>query len=421
MFDRSVEATRLAVEDSLIARGNVSAVYTEIDPETGDHVIVVGVESADIEAFRVAAEGSDLIPSEVKEIGDDGKETGRHVRVKVVETGVITIQDDGVADLVSSNISSGRVRHRPAHGGDSLGHHRITAGTLGGLAYAGNRAYLLSNWHVLVNGGRVGDNILQPGPADGGRDPRDHIAELAKWVPVRQGRVDAAIASPLSASWVNPTVHDIGVPVGMATAKVGMSAEKSGRTTGHTFGRVTSTSATVTVSGYPGGPIRFSNQIMLSPMSQGGDSGSFVFERGTRRAFGLLFAGSSRVTIANHMSMVLELLSQAVTLRGETGPVELDALEGLSLVTEGDPKAEEAMEATREVCLAHAARSTELYTPTMPFSGAAFGSSGPRRGYASSAVEMPMESPSMVFGDTARLRAARIAAKGLRAVARLVP
>lgn len=55
-----------------------------------------------------------------------------------------------------------RFRIRKAPGGVSVGHYKITAGTLGCLATRGRRLLILSNNHVLANSNnaRTGDPIL---------------------------------------------------------------------------------------------------------------------------------------------------------------------------------------------------------------------------------------------------------------------
>src|SRR2546428_7451149 len=77
---------------------------------------------------------------------------------------------------------------RPAPGGVSVGHVRITAGTLGGVVRVGGRRGVLSNNHVLANFGaaRIGGPILQPRPAGSGA--RAHsIATLERVVGIRVG------------------------------------------------------------------------------------------------------------------------------------------------------------------------------------------------------------------------------------------
>ena len=62
-------------------------------------------------------------------------------------------------------------RWRPAPGGVSIGHYKITAGTFGGIVRDRNTGerLILSNNHVLANSNNAsaGDVILQPGAIDG--------------------------------------------------------------------------------------------------------------------------------------------------------------------------------------------------------------------------------------------------------------
>jgi len=92
-----------------------------------------------------------------------------------------------------------------------------------------------------------------------------------------------------------------------------MVVHKFGRTTSYRVGRITSINTDVAVQ-YDTGVYRFANQIIIKglnnqPFSAGGDSGSLILERATNKAIGLLFAGSSTHTIANHIKDVLTALS----------------------------------------------------------------------------------------------------------------
>ena len=99
-----------------------------------------------------------------------------------------------VSGIPSDVIETGRIRalqartdrQRPAPGGVSIGHTDITAGTLGCLVKRGSEILILSNNHVIANSNDAerGDTILQPGPADGGRNPADKIAELEDFVEI---------------------------------------------------------------------------------------------------------------------------------------------------------------------------------------------------------------------------------------------
>jgi hypothetical protein len=217
-------------------------------------------------------------------------------------------------------------RIRPAKGGFSVGHFNITAGTVATCAYDlgvlnPTRFYLLSNNHVLANSNAAnpGDPILQPGPFDGGNLATDQIARLSNFIPIRfsppiapafhNNLVDAAIAEA-SFQDIDREIHWLGAPRGWrrrAATLPGEIVKKVGRTTNLQFGQVMGVNATIDVS-YGGGRIaRFVDQIVTTNISAGGDSGSLVLTR-DNIAVGLLFAGSSQITVVNHVEHVRTLL-----------------------------------------------------------------------------------------------------------------
>jgi hypothetical protein len=228
-------------------------------------------------------------------------------------------------------------RIRPAKGGYSVGHFRITAGTIGTCVYdllpGGNinppthgigtppKFYILSNNHVLANSNAAspGDPILQPGPFDGGTLPADRIATLSRFVPItfeppvprafHRNLVDAAVAEAEFHD-IDREIHWLGAIRGWrpkAAVTVGTLVKKVGRTTNHTVGRILAIGATVDV-GYGGGQVaRFTDQIVTTNISAGGDSGSLVMTL-ENVAVGLLFAGSSVVTIINQIENVRALM-----------------------------------------------------------------------------------------------------------------
>lgn len=225
-----------------------------------------------------------------------------------------------------------RSRQRPLRPGTSVGHFRITAGTIGCLVERGRQTLILSNNHVLAdeNAGQVGDAILQPGAYDGGRQPRDVIGELVATVDLLVGksnRMDCAVAS------IAGTVEFDPVPIGMrshlhadlADPEEGGRVEKVGRTTGRTRGRVTAFEVDDVVVRYDLGNVRFDGQIEIAggrqPFSAGGDSGSLIFTSGDRRPYALLFAGSdvggpsgSGVTYGSPMRPVLQRLKSKLVV-----------------------------------------------------------------------------------------------------------
>ncbi|HYU06015.1 MAG TPA: hypothetical protein VEM77_02405 [Thermoplasmata archaeon] len=267
---------------------------------TDEPCVVVFVER---KVPRSQLRPNDLIP-----------ETIEAMKTDVVETGRIQA------------LQARTDRWRPAPGGVSIGHYRITAGTLGVVARRADARMILSNNHVLAkeNAASIGDPILQPGPYDGGTD-RDRIATLDAFVPIvfdgfldwllslfgiaRPVRnvVDAALGKPLSDADVSDEILEIGTVSGTVSGTIGMPVKKSGRTTGLTQGQITAVAATIRVFYGLTRTARFRDQLVASALSQGGDSGSLIVDA-DNRAIGLLFAGSSNTTILNPIGEVERLL-----------------------------------------------------------------------------------------------------------------
>jgi hypothetical protein len=312
--------------DHLLAQANVVATgvgWKVARGERTDSLCVVCSVTRKLPAPEVAAR--DLVPAAL-----DGLPTD------VVETGPIRA------------LASRTERFRPAPGGVSIAHRDVTAGTLGCLVRKNGEILVLSNNHVLANSNaaRAGDPILQPGPADGGQLPRDRIAVLHEFVPIRfpevpsdcpfaggaalawngvagllgsQTRlravrtqveanlVDAALARPLEEGDVVPEILEVGLVEGLGRGELGLPLQKSGRTTGTTRGVVEQTDVTVNVQYGPGLVARFTDQLLAGAMSQGGDSGSAVLDE-ERRLVGLLFAGSETTTVVNRIEHVFSAL-----------------------------------------------------------------------------------------------------------------
>ncbi len=222
---------------------------------------------------------------------------------------------------------------RPVPIGVSSGQADVTAGTIGARVVKDGQVFALSNNHVFANSNaaKVGDNILQPGRADGGSNPNDAFAVLHDFEPIQYcqrvpfpcpgNELDAAIARTSTDQLGNATpTTGYGTPrAETVEARLGMKVQKYGRTTGLTSGLVDGIRATITV-GYPGGQAKFVNQILISGngFSQPGDSGSLVVTRtgktADRHPVGLVFAGSRLASIANPIDLVLDRFS--VTIDG---------------------------------------------------------------------------------------------------------
>lgn len=251
--------------------------------------------------------------------------TGARVReIEAAARGEVDIRH--VGRIVARGAGFLQARHRPLLIGSSVAHARVSAGTIGAFLRlaADPRPHLLSNNHVLADEGRaaVGDAVLQPGPADGGREPADVVGTLSAFVPLRSGsanEVDAALALVADGVEVDPqTITGTGALAASEVApEEAIEVGKLGRTTGRTSGRVTAFELDDVRVAYGSGVLRFDDQIEIEgtgagPFSEGGDSGSLVFAEGSLRAVGLLFAGGEQgavdVTYANPIRRVLEAL-----------------------------------------------------------------------------------------------------------------
>jgi PKD repeat protein len=212
---------------------------------------------------------------------------------------------------------------RPVPIGVSTGHPDITAGTIGcRVKDADGNVYALSNNHVYANSNdaNTGDNVLQPGPYDGGTDPGDAIGQLYDFEEINFSGVDnymdAAIAKCSSSTLDFSTPSDgYGTPSATTvSASLKLPVQKYGRTTGWTNGEIAEINVTVTVCYESRGPFKcvkaatFVDQITVTPgeFSDGGDSGSLIVtDDENKNPVALLFAGSTDRTIGSPIDPVL--------------------------------------------------------------------------------------------------------------------
>ncbi|PSB04603.1 hypothetical protein [Merismopedia glauca] len=207
---------------------------------------------------------------------------------------------------------------RPTACGVSVGHLKITAGTLGCLVKrsgdGSDERYILSNNHVLANSNDAnnGDFILEPGVTDGGI-ATNPIAKLTDFEPMRMSgepnMIDAAIAKIINNNDVTPNILDIGnIQSPIMPAALYQSVRKRGRTTLHTVGIIMDLSADINVR-YGSEIAHFEDQIAINGIngmfSDGGDSGSLIVDAVTKRPVALLFAGGGNTTFGNPIGLVL--------------------------------------------------------------------------------------------------------------------
>jgi hypothetical protein len=285
------------VTDDWLSRQGVVGTAIGVDG-SGHAVLKVYLSTPGIAAFPQFVSGVEVIP----------EVTGRFT--------ALPAGDEAAVDPTRSFA-------RPVPIGVSSGHGQVTAGTLGARVTGSGQTFALSNNHVYAanNVGKQGDNLLQPGVVDGGRDPDDIIGTLHDYEPIHfcralicePNRIDAAIALTTAEDVSSETPEGgYGAPrSGPVDAKLGQSVQKYGRTTGYTVGQISGINATIDV-GYATGTARFTDQIVITGngFSAGGDSGSLIVTKGTllgdRRPVGLLFAGTGTTTLANPIGLVLD-------------------------------------------------------------------------------------------------------------------
>jgi len=325
-----IKQVKEASKDNLLAMQNVVGVgigyQIKGGEQTGNYAIVVMVSR---KLPLPALAPNTILPKNV-----DG------VTIDVIEVGELRA------------LQARTDRWRPAPGGISIGHYKITAGTFGAIVRdinSGERL-ILSNNHVIANSNDAdpGDQILQPGHIDGGSPDVDTIALLDRFCPIEFATepgicdiaetyaslgnaiagllgskhrvnaqqsdpqavnlVDAAVAKPVNDSNVLDEILEIGTIEGSEEGSLGMSVRKSGRTTRFTTSQINLINATVDVNYGSDRTARFENQLVSGPMSQGGDSGSLLVAGDSLHAVGLLFAGSNQSTIFNPIQAVLDCL-----------------------------------------------------------------------------------------------------------------
>jgi len=208
--------------------------------------------------------------------------------------------------------------------GASVGHCRGTAGTLGFFAqHADCTIGFVSNNHVVAESdhGLHGDEVLHPGPCDGGRSPDNVIGHLFGTYPTLQQKrgavVDAAFVRLRDGIEYDPS--RIGSSLRLKQTRVPIHTQsevvKFGRSTKLTRGRITAFGLRNLDVDYPViKRVFFDRQIEITPedpnqrFSEHGDSGSLVVNP-DGHPIGLLFAGSTRgLSYANPIEDVLSEL-----------------------------------------------------------------------------------------------------------------
>ena len=217
-------------------------------------------------------------------------------RDEVIPKEIAGIKTD-VVELGKLKKASFTSRYRPAPCGVSTSRADDPGtGTIGWwvIDEDGN-PYIISNNHVWVGeSASPGDEIIQPGLADGGDPETDVIATLSTWIDLTEtgtNTVDLAAASP-DISLTYASIIELGGVTGKSDPVLNSTARKIGRTTGYTEGTVIDDSATVQVD-YGYAVLDFTDVFIVQGENVvgAGDSGSPVLNS-SDEFLGLLFAAT---------------------------------------------------------------------------------------------------------------------------------
>ncbi|MEU7137146.1 DNA/RNA non-specific endonuclease [Streptomyces sp. NPDC046261] len=195
-----------------------------------------------------------------------------------------------------------KTRLDPIVPGVSVAHVKVSAGTIGCIVFdrKDGTPYVLSNWHVLHGpDGKLGEDVVQPGPHDDNRTARNRLGTLVRSHLGVAG--DCAVAR-IKDRRFEKEISELGVtPEELGEPELGDKVIKSGRTTGVTHGvvRRIDTIVKLDYGGSVGEKAIGCFEIGPDPenmpsdgeISQGGDSGAAWMFKTPRGKPGKILAG----------------------------------------------------------------------------------------------------------------------------------
>jgi hypothetical protein len=261
-----------------------------------------------------------------------------NIPVKVKIIGKVYTADPYLADSggdVGSPTPEHILKYRPLLGGISIG-HTGNSGTLGALVFKNGVPCILTNNHVALRSQTVASDIMQPGAVDDGVMAEDKVGRTNWWTvvgPELENEVDAALVRLDSGILFTKEILDIGRYSDVIDdPRIGMSVQKSGRTTGYATGKIEALNVSMRVNDSrflddQGNerPLLYKGLASMTPgsMIKSGDSGSVIWSRpttGLPRPVALAFASSNTTAFAAPIRKVAAKLAFSFSGGDSTAP-----------------------------------------------------------------------------------------------------
>lgn len=261
---------------------SVGVGYRVKDGKRTDELCIQCTVDRKLAPESLSKEGRSPLPSTLK------AEDGTSIPVDVIQRNFspsYRIENDKTPEGTPDFDKKRREFCDPLVPGVSVSNINGSAGSIGAFVFdkETGEPLLLSNWHVLDNGGSIGDVIVQPGPYDNPDINNNGCGTLLRSHLGLAG--DCAVARITSRDFDTNILELNRIPRRMAEPELDDLVVKSGRTTGVTYG-IVSRVGVVTKLDY-GGSVGIQEiggfEIRPNPkkqasngeISMGGDSGSF--------------------------------------------------------------------------------------------------------------------------------------------------
>ncbi|MPQ43237.1 hypothetical protein [Clostridium tarantellae] len=251
------------------------------------------------------------------------------LKTDVIETGTVTqdISEITIGKENSELLQELNSRIKPLQGGVNIGPSNSKRfGTLGAVVIDNftNEPFILSANHVLTKNGKnsKGSNIFQPSRGNYNniysgiyKDilKKNAVAKLFKWVVLNyddsaDNYVDAALAKLNPKVKYKNGIYHAGAIRGTKELNLKEWIYKVGASTGWTVGRVLSLHNTVKIELPKGISYTLKEQASTVKFSEGGDSGSIVFDL-DEKALGLVVGSSEKYSFFTPIDVILKALN----------------------------------------------------------------------------------------------------------------